>query len=30
MVREFSEELLGRSEDYRRSSSPVRYEQWDF
>lgn len=30
MVREFSEELLGGSEDYARLGSPLRYEQWDF
>lgn len=29
MVREFSEELLGGSEDYERLGSPVDYEQWD-
>jgi hypothetical protein len=30
MVREFSEELLGASEDYSRFGSPIHYEQWDF
>lgn len=30
MVREFSEELLGGSEDYARFGSPLGYEQWDF
>lgn len=30
MVREFSEELLGGSEDYSRFGSPIQYEQWDF
>jgi hypothetical protein len=30
MVREFSEELLGGTEDYARFGSPVEYEQWDF
>src|SRR5580658_10616356 len=30
MVREFSEELLGASEDYRRFGSPVGYERWPF
>lgn len=30
MVREFSEELLGKAEDYARLGSPVNYEQWDF
>ncbi len=30
MVREFSEELLGTSEDYGRFGSPVAYERWDF
>lgn len=30
MVREFSEELLGGSEDYSRLGSPIQYEQWDF
>jgi hypothetical protein len=30
MVREFSEELLGGSEDYSRFGSPIHYEQWDF
>lgn len=30
MVREFSEELLGKPEDYGRFGSPVAYEQWPF
>jgi len=30
MVREFSEELLGGTEDYARFGSPLEYEQWDF
>lgn len=30
MVREFSEELLGGTEDYTGFGSPVEYEQWDF
>ena len=30
MVREFSEELLGKSEDYGRFGSPLAYEQWPF
>jgi len=30
MVREFSEELLGASEDYRTEDGPFRYENWDF
>jgi hypothetical protein len=30
MVREFSEELLGGSEDYSRFGSPIHYELWDF
>lgn len=28
MVREFSEELLGESEDYSRFGSPIRYQDW--
>jgi hypothetical protein len=30
MVREFSEELLGESEDYSRFGSPIRYQEWPF
>jgi hypothetical protein len=30
MVREFSEELLGGSEDYSRFGSPIRYVEWPF
>ncbi len=30
MVREFSEELLGSSEDYSRFGSPIEYEHWPF
>lgn len=30
MVREFSEELLGASEDYGSLGSPIGYDQWDF
>jgi hypothetical protein len=30
MVREFSEELLGESEDHGRFGSPIRYEEWPF
>ena len=30
MVREFSEELLGKPENYSRFGSPVAYEHWDF
>lgn len=30
MAREFSEELLGGSEDYSRFGSPIHYDQWDF